>query len=325
MADRLYRLQAALLHIGDYLTGSDFRQRGGSPAAVRSKCTLYIAEVEMGSFKADLEVATPQPQSTDGEPGLGEAAIAKLSEIISTIEESPEVESSIDSTVTDPRHRTRILTDLLEVWPDEREGLDVRMAFLGSSQSSLSPIRKLVIQGLISRQKDAEQASVKGILGTAHVTPGEPYIRLTGPDGNIRCRMTSQQRESASQLLGRPAIVLGQAEFDSAGNIREIESVDRIEPFRELTLQRLFSGEEEMVLKEPVTVSIDYSENQWIASNDDLGIVAMDPDYDNCLKEFQDEFFFAWREYGKADDSLLTVGARDLKRTLRTLVQGGVP
>ena len=39
-----------------------------------------------------------------------------------------------------------------------------------------------------------------------------------------------------------------------------------------------------------------------------------------CLKEFQDEFFFIWQEYGKESDSQLTQGARELKQLLLSLV-----
>lgn len=322
VADRLYSLQAAVFHVGDYLTGSDFRQRGSSSGIVRRKCTLYISSVALGSFTASLDLAAQTP-TTDGEPGLGEASIAKLQELVWSIEGGGGIESRVDSAVTDPRHRTRIMKDLMDVWPDESEGLQVEMGFPGQAARPLTPSGRLMLEGLLSRQRDAEQTSVKGILGTAHVTPGEKFIRLTGPDGRVTCRMTSEQQESASRLLGRPAIVYGQAEFDSAGNIREIATVDRIEPFRGLSLQRLFTGEEELVLRQPVAVSIDYRDDQWVAENDELGILAIDEDYDDCLRSFQDEFFFAWREYGNADDASLTVGARDLKRALRALVLGG--
>lgn len=49
----------------------------------------------------------------------------------------------------------------------------------------------------------------------------------------------------------------------------------------------------------------------------------MAADYDECLRSFQDDFFFAWREHANAEDASLTLGARDLKRTLRSLVPGG--
>lgn len=184
VADRLNALQAALIHIGDYLTGSDVPQRGGSPTAVRKKCTLFIASVSLGSFTAELEVP-PQPLAPDGDPGLGEASIAKLKEIVLEIEQSPDAASGIETYLTDRRHRARILGDLLNVWPDDGEKLTVEMKLPGVDSAPLSPTWRLALQGRIMRQPPAEQTSVKGILGTAHVTPGAPYIRRTGPDGRI--------------------------------------------------------------------------------------------------------------------------------------------
>jgi hypothetical protein len=321
VADKLSRLQTALLHIGDYLTGSDFRARGGSTELVRRKCTLFVSNVSIGSFSATLELE-PAPSVTSGELGLGEEAVAKLQEIVSLVESEQEIESRVDLSVTNPRHRTRIIKDLTDLWPEERDRLAVEVSFPGEVAAPLTPTGRLVLEGLLSRQRDAEQISVKGVLGTAHVTPGEAFFRITGPDGRITCRITKEQQESAGRLLGKPTIVYGQAEFDSAGNVREITAVDRFEPFRELTLQRLFKGDTELVLRQPVSVAIDYNDDLWIAENDDLGIVAANEDYDVCLQDFQDEFFFAWEEYGRAEDSQLTVGARNLKRSLTELVLG---
>ena len=56
VAEKLNRLQAAVVHLGDYLTGSDFRARGRSPESVWKKCTLVVSDVRIGSFKATLEL-----------------------------------------------------------------------------------------------------------------------------------------------------------------------------------------------------------------------------------------------------------------------------
>lgn len=321
VVEKLDCLQAALLHLGDYLTGSDFRARGGSTELVRRKCTLYVADVRIGSFGATLELE-PSMATTEGEPNLGEEAVAKFQEIVALVEREQDIESRVDLSITNPRHRTRIIRDLRDLWPDEREQLDVKVSFRGQEASQLTTTGRLVLDGLLYRQPDPEQVSVKGILGTAHVMPGEAFFRITGPDGRITCRITKEQQESAGRLLGKPTIVYGQAEFDSAGNVREITTVDRIEPFRELTLQRLFKEDTELVLREPVTLSIDYRDDLWVAENDDLGIVSTGEDYDACVQNFQDEFFFAWEEYGRVEDSQLTVGASNLKRLLVGLVQG---
>jgi hypothetical protein len=321
VVDKLDRLQSALLHLGDYLTGSDFRTRGGSTELVRRLCTLYVSDVRMGSFDATLDFG-PFGPTTEGEASLGEESVEKLHQIISLVENEPEVESRVDESIEDPRHRTRIIKDLRDLWPEERDHLNIGLTIRGQQSSPLTPKGRLVLEGLLSRQRDAEQVSVKGILGTAHVMPGEAYFRIDGPDGRVTCHMTEGLLETARSLLGRPTIVYGQADFDSVGNVREITTIDRIEPFRELTLQRLFRGDTELVLRQPVTVSIDYRDSLWVAENDDLGIVSANGDYDTCLQNFQEDFLFAWQEYANADDSQLTVGGRNLKRSLLSLVHG---
>lgn len=91
---------------------------------------------------------------------------------------------------------------------------------------------------------------------------------------------------------------------------------------KEVSLQRIVRGDDELVLREPVVVSIDCKDGQWTAENTELGIVVVDEDYDECLVAFQEEFYFAWEEYGQANDSQLTVGAKSLKQALVGLVRG---
>lgn len=322
VVERLASIQAALVHVGDYLTGSDFRVRGVSTRAVRAKCTLLVKEAGVGSFTAGLELA-PYGLAETGLPGLGEAALARFQQLISAVEQPGDLGLTVDSLVADPRHRTRILKDLVEVWPGERDDLTVDVLFEGQEPSRLSPRGRVLLEGLTYREGGAEATSVKGVLGTVHVNPGEEYIRVTGgPDGTVRCLIGAELKESARSLLGKPVVASGQAEFDGAGNVRLLASVDRIEPFREVTLQRIFSDERELVLRQPLGVSIDYRDQRWAAENDDLGVFASNEDYDECLKEFQDEFFFAWQEYGSAAEADLTPGARELRRALRELVGG---
>lgn len=321
VAEKLSKIQTSVIHLGDFLTGSEFRARGGSTELVRRKCSLFISDVSLGSFVSTLEL--PSPGSTsEGGPDLGEEAIAKLRDMISIIETGEDIAPIIDSSLADPRHRTRIIKDLRGVWPEESDQLDLQMSFAQGTASRLTPRGRLLLDGLLSRERDAEQMQVKGVLGTAHAVPGESYVRLTGPDGNVRCHITPEQLETTRNLLGKPTMIYGEAEFDLAGNVREITNVARIEPFTETSLQRLFQGDRELVLREPVEISIGFQGGRWMAENSELGIFASHEDYEQCLSDFQDEFFFAWDQYGTTDDSDLTVGALELKRALRELVLG---
>lgn len=93
---------------------------------------------------------------------------------------------------------------------------------------------------------------------------------------------------------------------------------------RKLLLQRVVRGDDELILKEPISIDIDYKNDNWVLENHDLGIIVIDKDYDVCLRSFQEEFFFIWEEYGKTDDSQLTVGAHELKQRLHSLVHDGL-
>lgn len=321
VADRLWVVQAAMYHLGDYLTGSDFRVRGGSTKAVRKKCELVIRQVQLGSFSSVLELPTGGFMA-EGEVGLGPAALEKLSELVTAVEAATPIEEAVERAISEPRHRSRVVRDLVNLWPSEREGVTVSLGFSGGEQTSLSSRGRLVLEAIASREREAEESSVKGILGTAHVNPGAQYIRIVGPDGTVRCQVGDELQADVARFLGRPVIAYGEAEFDNAGNIRELNNVDRIDPFAGLSLQRIFSGDDELVLREPVSIAIDFQEQRWVAENRELGVFASNSDYEECLREFQEEVFFAWRQYGAADDAELTPGARELKHALRVLVTG---
>jgi hypothetical protein len=321
VVDKLSSLQAAVIHLGDYIAGGEFRARGRTLTSVSKKCTLVISDVKIGSFAATLELRDSQ-RALEGGFTLGEEAIGKLREIMALVESEENIKTQMDQILRNPLHRRRIIEDLAEVWPEEEEHVDVEVTLQDGQPSHLTSKGRLVLEGLLSKTAIAGATSVKGILGTVHVLPGGKYFRVVGPDGHIKCNITKEQEEGASRLIGKPAIVFGEAVFDEMGNVKEIVSVEKVEPFQEISLQRAFSGEEELALKEPITIGVDYQDDNWVMTNDDLGIVSASHDYDTCLQDFQDELLLIWEEYGKESDSNLTVGARKLKELLVSLVRG---
>lgn len=59
-ANFLEQLQSSINHIGDYLTGSDYRNRGHSPESVKRRCNLVFRKIEMGSLKIEVELGDKQ-------------------------------------------------------------------------------------------------------------------------------------------------------------------------------------------------------------------------------------------------------------------------
>ncbi len=129
-------------------------------------------------------------------------------------------------------------------------------------------------------------------------------MRIIGPDGQITCTFPKELETEAVNFIGKPVIVNGDASFDAEGNVKEVVLVSKIKPFNSLTVQRILTSKgQELVLNESLVISVDYKNDSWNMKNDDLGILAMNPDYDETITEFNDEFAFVWKQYGHAPDS----------------------
>ena len=314
----LSRVQSLVYHIGDSLIGSDFRQRGSPPAPVIKRCRLVFDEVKIGSFDAGLKVEDAQTL-IDG-PSLGESSILLFRDISEKIEEEGDPERFVRESIPDPRHRSRIIGDFAEIWPSSDDEYEVNLRFPSKPIVKMSRERRLVLDGLRCRPSMQEKTSVVGVLATLTVAPkARKEMFIIGPDGRIRCSMSREFAGRAKKLIWKPVRAYGEAEFDSAGDIVQLVEVSRIEPFSQLNLKRVFYDDQELRLKQPVEVEVDYQDEMWVMKNEDLGIYSVSESYDDCLSEFQSDFLFVWREYGNASDRKLSKSARALKSLVRSL------
>jgi len=64
---------------------------------------------------------------------------------------------------------------------------------------------------------------------------------------------------------------------------------------------------------EPITASIAYHDNAYFCQNEDFSIFSMSAKLEDCIKDFQEEILFIWKEYGEEDDNKLTDDAKELK------------
>ncbi|MHB8566713.1 MAG: hypothetical protein ACYC9U_06395 [Nitrososphaerales archaeon] len=314
ISEFLERLQILVNHLGDYLTGSDYRSRGRSPDFVRSRCTLVFKSVRVGSLKAELDLEDQQT-TLENVPTLGQESLRKFYDLVSIVEKGADLENSLEEMIERPLHRNRIIEDMYKIWPEDRGAYRAKVRIEDKSMIEMPPERKLALQGLLSNV-DRKQTTVKGVLGTLRVAPRKKLMRVIGPDGQIACEFPEQLEETARGFLGKPVIVYGGANFDAEGNVKDIPDVTKISPFTSIELKRVFAGKDEFVLRDSLVVSIDYAQDAWVMKNKELGIMATSPDYDECLKEFGDQFAFIWKEYGNSSDANLTKDAKALKQQI---------
>ena len=255
----LEQIQSSINHIGDYLTGSDYRNRGHSPESVISRCNLIFKKIEIGSLTIEVELEDKQT-ALEGE-ALGEASIKKFYEIIEKISAGL-LEEDLKKMITHPLHRSRIVEDIYKIWPDENNGYIVGILAPLVQPVELKPTLKLVVEGLLSRFRTREIKSVKGILGPVQLMPNRKIMRIVGPDGQIRCYFSKEKEELAKKLIGKPVIVYGQGIFDASGNVIEITDVAQLKQFTDIELQRILFEDKEIQLLEPILIGIDYRDDR---------------------------------------------------------------
>ncbi len=321
-AEFLNQLQNLVNHIGDYLTGSDYRSRGHSPDFVRKRCSLVFKNVEVGSFKAQLELEDDQ-RVLEGYATVGEASIQTFYDLLAKVTGEGELEDSMNNMIQHPLHRSRIVEDIYKMWPDEHGVYRIKFRTPRAELLELNPGHKLTIEGLLSRFRTRKVSSVKGVLSMIEVAPKEKVIRVIGPDGRIKCIFPKEQEETAIRLLGKPVLVYGEANFDADGNVREIAEVSQIKPFSHLELLRIFSNAEELQLSQPLVVAVDYRDNMWVMENEELAVSSIAIEYEECLRDFNSAVLMVWKEYAKADNKELTKDAIELKRKILQYVENG--
>lgn len=69
-----------------------------------------------------------------------------------------------------------------------------------------------------------------------------------------------------------------------------------------------------LLFAEPIIANISFDGNVYSCRNEDLGIISMSANLEDCIKDFKDEVAFIWNEYGREEDSRLTSDAKELKR-----------
>jgi AbrB family looped-hinge helix DNA binding protein len=89
-----------------------------------------------------------------------------------------------------------------------------------------------------------------------------------------------------------------------------------------IALDHIALGNKVISFVEPIIANVSFKDNLYSCQNEGLGIVAVSPKLEECIKDFEDEILFIWNEYGKEDNAKLTSDAKELKeRILRHIKQ----
>ncbi|MCW4024700.1 MAG: AbrB/MazE/SpoVT family DNA-binding domain-containing protein [Candidatus Bathyarchaeota archaeon] len=88
-----------------------------------------------------------------------------------------------------------------------------------------------------------------------------------------------------------------------------------------IALDHVTAGDKILSFAEPIVANVSFRGNVYSCQNEELGIVAVSPKLEECIKDFEDEIIFIWNEYGKEDDAQLTSDAKELKRRILRFIK----
>jgi AbrB family looped-hinge helix DNA binding protein len=83
-----------------------------------------------------------------------------------------------------------------------------------------------------------------------------------------------------------------------------------------IALDHVTTDDKTLSFAEPIIANVSFSDNVYSCKNEELGIVAMSPKLEECVRDFEDELLFIWNEYGKEDNAKLTSDAKELKKRI---------
>lgn len=91
-------------------------------------------------------------------------------------------------------------------------------------------------------------------------------------------------------------------------------------PLRRLSISEVFINDRKVKLSEPLSIKIQFEDQHYILSHDDLGLLAISGMLDNAVNEIQEEFSELWNEYVTCPEEELTEDAKALRAKLMGLV-----
>ena len=126
-----------------------------------------------------------------------------------------------------------------------------------------------------------------------------------------------------SIISPKPSTVLTKETFQATNMIAGIMMTGLADTFSSITkrdrrfmLDHIDISGKILLFAEPIIADISFDDNMYSCKNEDLGIISMSSNLEDCIKDFKDEVLFIWNEYGKEENGRLTSDAKELKRRI---------
>ena len=301
----LVALQDMAWQIGYYLENVPYREAGQHRKEILQKYDLLFRDIHRGSIEIDVIPSTEWKQATLLEEDAtlpGHRAITKMTDFFEKIELSDE--KAIEKLIDDQYYRIRLLTDALELMPEqEGETLQItgeaRRKFLFKSEDRMKIMRiketRAITIGAESRI---------GVLAELRVDGGKVIHIERSSEGRIKAEFPPDLENDMRRFLGSPVRAFGKAELDVKGEIKAF-LVDKVEPLDSIEISPFDIEGLSFKPIRKVTASVDYVEGSWRLSIPGINATGYGSVYEKALSELREHISFLWDEYVICDESVL--------------------
>jgi len=130
---------------------------------------------------------------------------------------------------------------------------------------------------------------------------------------------TADIEEGIKDIIGNIVTIRGVMKPLKDKFVLSIVSEASIERNPQYHLTSIKKDEIEVKLMKEVPIDIEFKDDYYIASNDDLELLAVQPKMKLLIEEFKGQLNVLWQEYVLVDDELAPSG-KDLRETLISIV-----
>ena len=315
MVGAVQHIQNVIYHIGDYLNGTPNRPKGDFPQVVKDQCTLFITNLELGSVIAEMQIGDAQT----GLPGLdgtyGERAISLANDLIEVISHDDASLESMHEKIQNPHRINKILKEFDAMWPNAQSKRALNFGFGGNPQKRLNPERRSVIQSLLHAPLEEYEKEVFGRVIEIRVDE-KRKIQIDTPEGPIECHYTSDIEDAVREVIGELVTIRGMMVPSKGKFILSIDNEISIDKVSQYHLKTMKKDGIEIELIEEVLIDVDFEDDYYISSNDELGLLSAKPKMKQTIDEIQKELAVLWQEYVAVEESELTSSGMDLRKKL---------
>ena len=315
MIGAIEHIQNVLYHIGDYLNETPKRPNGDFPQVVRDQCTLFITNLESGSVHAEMQIGDAQVGLPDMGGTLGERSIFIANEFIDEVSrDNPSLEN-LHNKIKNPHRVNKILKEFNGMWPSAQSKFELNFGFGGNPKKRLNPAQKSVIQSLLHAPIEMYEKEFFGRVIEIRVDTNRK-IQIDTTEGLIDCHYTSDIEDAVRDVIGELVTVHGVMTPSRGKSILKIDNEASIDNVNQYHLKTMKKDGIDIDLIEEVLIDIDFEDDYYIASNDDLGLLATHSKMEHVILEIQEELDVLWQEYVAVDEVELSASGKDLREKL---------